>query len=51
MSDIVSLNCEDLEEIYYKNSSVEILAALQKKEKIYVISNNLEFPNGLQIDL
>ena len=41
MSDFISINTQDLEEIYYKNSSAEILAAIRKREKIYVVSNSL----------
>ena len=42
MSDQININSLDLEEIYYKNSAVEILAGLLKKIKVYVITKELE---------
>lgn len=42
MFDQISINSTDLEEIYYKNSAVEILAGLLKKIKVYVITQELE---------
>jgi hypothetical protein len=51
MSDQLTVNSQDLEEVYYKNSSAEILAALLKKEKIYVVSNSLELPTELLFKL
>jgi hypothetical protein len=45
------MNGKDIEDIYFKNSSAEILAALQKKQKIYVVSNCLELPGQLQVKI
>lgn len=42
MNEQININNKDLEEIYYKNSSVEILAGLLKKVKIYVVSKDLD---------
>lgn len=42
MSEQMSINSKDLAELYLKNSSVEILAGLMKKNKIYVITKDLE---------
>jgi hypothetical protein len=41
MSDQININSTDLEEIYYKNSAVEILSGLLKKIKVYVITKEL----------
>lgn len=40
-----------MEETYYKNSSVEILSALMKKVKIYVVSKDLDSPSPLHLKL
>lgn len=42
MSDQIGINSTDLEEIYYKNSAVEIFCGLLKKIKVYVITKDLE---------
>jgi hypothetical protein len=47
MTDQININSLDLEEIYYKNSAVEILAGLLKKIKVYVITKELEQTHSL----